>query len=283
MPFLFTGLSTEGLVQVCNNAIIKNMKGFGIEVKNTLLDIKHVERMGIAVWLYMWYLDKMTSISEEGIGLVLNGRVIKFEEVSDELGISDRTYSRWVKTLSENGYINVERAMLGMKISVNKAHKYFGKKSSRLDRVPPQIVQDTPQVAERNAKNGGTTIYNTKTIQETIQLPIWINKKAWEAWEQHRKEIKKKLTPTTMRLQLKFLESHKEDHAEIIRNSITNGWTGLFPIKKGFTGNSDAARVLRKQQEDKEAEKEREQAGRDNEAFRKISGDIKNLAKSKSI
>lgn len=61
--------------------------------------------------------------------------------------------------------------------------------------------------------------------------PIWLNLKAWAAWEQHRKEIKRKLTPTSTRLQLKFLEEHKENHTQIIKNSITNGWTGLFPLK----------------------------------------------------
>lgn len=66
----------------------------------------------------------------------------------------------------------------------------------------------------------------------SIELPIWLNKAAWNAWEQHRKEKKKTLTPTSIKLQLKFLEANKEDHTQIIKNSITNGWTGLFPIKK---------------------------------------------------
>ena len=61
--------------------------------------------------------------------------------------------------------------------------------------------------------------------------PTWLNLKAWAAWEQHRKEIKKKLTPTSIRLQLKFLEENKENHTQIIKNSIVNGWTGLFPLK----------------------------------------------------
>lgn len=68
-----------------------------------------------------------------------------------------------------------------------------------------------------------------------MELPIWLNRKAWAAWEQHRKEIKRKLTPTSVRLQFKLLEENKETHAQIIKNSITNGWTGLFPLKEdGF-------------------------------------------------
>lgn len=68
----------------------------------------------------------------------------------------------------------------------------------------------------------------------SIDLPIWLNKNAWEAWEQHRKEKKKTLTPTTIKMQLKFLEANKENHVQIIKNSITNGWAGLFEIKGDF-------------------------------------------------
>lgn len=100
--------------------------------------------------------------------------------------------------------------------------------------------------AERQAKyrqNKKVTHVTTEVTLEKnrieknkdIELPIWLNKKAWDAWVQYRKEKKKSLTPLSMKMQLKFLEENKEDHTQIIRNSITNGWTGLFPIKKdGF-------------------------------------------------
>lgn len=64
------------------------------------------------------------------------------------------------------------------------------------------------------------------------ELPSWLNPKAWAAWEQHRKEIKKPLTPTAVKLQLKILEENKDDHVQMIKNSITNGWQGFFPLKK---------------------------------------------------
>lgn len=67
------------------------------------------------------------------------------------------------------------------------------------------------------------------------ELPSWLNPKAWSAWEQHRKEKGQKLTPTSVRLQLKKLEKNKEKHADMIRTSIENGWTGLFePKENGF-------------------------------------------------
>ena len=46
-------------------------RGFYIEVTNNLLEHKHHKAMEESVWLFMWFLDKITSISEEGIGKVL--------------------------------------------------------------------------------------------------------------------------------------------------------------------------------------------------------------------
>lgn len=71
---------------------------------------------------------------------------------------------------------------------------------------------------------------DTKVEAKKSNLPDWLDKEVWERWEQHRKEIRKKLTPTTIKSQLRMLEKHKANHVEIIEKSIQNGWTGLFEI-----------------------------------------------------
>jgi hypothetical protein len=55
-------------------------------------------------------------------------------------------------------------------------------------------------------------------------------RKAWAEWEQHRREIKKPLTPTSTQRQLKDLADCGEAEAiAAINRSIGNGWTGIFP------------------------------------------------------
>ena len=39
-----------------------------ITVSNGLLEKGHKKQMGSAVWEFMWILDKITKIDEEGIG-----------------------------------------------------------------------------------------------------------------------------------------------------------------------------------------------------------------------
>lgn len=54
----------------------------------------------------------------------------------------------------------------------------------------------------------------------------------WIQWEQHRKQIRKTLTPTSAAQQIKLLLQYDPKTAgEIIDTSIRNGYQGLFPPK----------------------------------------------------
>lgn len=68
-------------------------------------------------------------------------------------------------------------------------------------------------------------------------LPEWLDKTVWNTWVTHRKEIRKALTPTSIKQQLKLLEENKHCHVEIIEASIQNGWTGLFKLNKAATSS----------------------------------------------
>lgn len=127
------------------------MKGYYIEITNNLLDPKHQKKMKESVWLFMWCLDKMTSITEEGIGKVLGGKPIKHKEVKEDLGISRATYKRWIKMLKEGGYINLKRTPYGLIISVNKAKKRWGRK-----------VRDDSKMSHLKCKNepSNKTVYS---------------------------------------------------------------------------------------------------------------------------
>mgnify|MGYP006971856134 CR=1 FL=1 len=57
---------------------------------------------------------------------------------------------------------------------------------------------------------------------------------AWADWEQHRKEKRAKLTPTTRKRQLKSLSLCGPKIAIArIEQSIMNGWQGLFELRDG--------------------------------------------------
>lgn len=82
-----------------------------------------------------------------------------------------------------------------------------------------------------------TNSTNKTDKSNTNSLPFCIKPTVWAEWVQHRKELKKSLTPTTIKKQLAQLEKWDKlgmDTGEIIHASITNGWAGLFPLRYGM-------------------------------------------------
>lgn len=76
---------------------------------------------------------------------------------------------------------------------------------------------------------------------DEIQYPVELEniegfKETYKDWYEHRKQIKKPLTPKAVNLQLnqltKFLEKGNNP-IEVIEKSISNGWTGLFELSSG--------------------------------------------------
>lgn len=146
------------------------MNGYYIGITNKLLEAKHREKMQESVWLFMWLLDKMTSISEEGIGKVLGGRPVKYEEVKKDLGISRSTFQRWVNILEKEKYIITIRTPYGLSFSVKKAKKTFGKKVDKPVETGGQlnkrcvaneqrcVIDDTSNI--RQYKDNKQNIYN---------------------------------------------------------------------------------------------------------------------------
>ncbi len=175
---------------------MNDMKGFGIYVKNDLLDPKHIKGMGAAVWLYMWCIDKMTSIDEDGIGKILGGKPIKFEEVGDELGISIRTYRRWISILEKHEYINTKVAPYGLIVTVNKAFKRFGKRYAESG-TPLRV----PQTAHLTTKSG--TPNKTQQLDKAIDIAA-----------------PKATAPFVLEEKLKEMEKNPNSHLDIIASFI---------------------------------------------------------------
>jgi hypothetical protein len=56
-------------------------------------------------------------------------------------------------------------------------------------------------------------------------------KKAWSLWAQHRKELRKKLTPTSVKMTVNKLTRHPIETAiKMIENAIDKGWQGIYEL-----------------------------------------------------
>src|SRR3990167_3314024 len=101
------------------------------------------------------------------------------------------------------------------------------------DKIPvgkrPSPLLDTPRQSE-------TLQLKDKSPNLEIEIPDWIPLQPWEAYLKHRKHKRAKVTPEAAHgLIEKLLEFKKqgEDVSAILKQSVTNGWTGLFPVGQG--------------------------------------------------
>jgi len=110
---------------------------FYINISNGLIIDGHRWRMGSSVWEFMWLIDHITSIDEDGWGKVLGGRPITFDEIAESFGREYKgaevhpvkTIGRNIKRLTEQGYIRSKRTPAGLIFEVKKAKKPFKKKT----------------------------------------------------------------------------------------------------------------------------------------------------------
>lgn len=103
--------------------------------------------------------------------------------------------------------------------------------------------QDDQQYDQQLTSNRPTTDHiqthkecrNTKRINNKgILIPDWLPTDKWQDFKDHRKALKKPLTPKAEQLAISKLDSLRisgNDPVEVINNSIMNGWQGLFELK----------------------------------------------------
>lgn len=119
------------------------MENFYISISNGLLKDNHQERMGTAVWQFMWLIDKVTKIDDKGDGWVLGGKPINLTDIGENR--SKVTVSRNLQRLKQQGYIEIIHAPYGMIIKVKKAKKRFNNNVNARNRNDnPRFKNDNP-------------------------------------------------------------------------------------------------------------------------------------------
>lgn len=103
--------------------------------------------------------------------------------------------------------------------------------SYTMDKTQGLLVQSEVRLISDGKKSlEENRIEEIRREENRIELQ-WLDQKSWEDWVNYKKEKKQKLTEATIKKQLAFLLKHKDNHVDIINQSITNGWTGLFELR----------------------------------------------------
>lgn len=147
-----------------------------ITISAGLLRDGHPEKVGDAIWLYLWIINSTTKIDSRGIGKVFGGKPVKHEHVKKGLDIDRRKYYRHLERLREAGYIETKRTPFGAVITVMKAKKFYGMKvedySSSSDKIDTSYCKgcdkNVTKVCQKCHLGVTKSVLTKKTIQKTI-------------------------------------------------------------------------------------------------------------------
>ncbi len=95
---------------------------------------------------------------------------------------------------------------------------------------PTLVSIDGEQGLNKRARTEKPSPAKVAGFDPLRSCPANVTPSVWADWCQHRREIGKRLTKTTCDRQAKTLAGHHAPDA-VINQSISNGWTGLFPEK----------------------------------------------------
>ncbi|MEK2481890.1 helix-turn-helix domain-containing protein [Providencia stuartii] len=167
-----------------------------------------------------------------------------------DTGLDKKTIGKWINLMIEDGLISdtgerkgpTKRVrVLRLNIESECTQKRDDPKSGN---VPKNGSLNVPKNGSLNVPKNGSQNQSLETNNEPKKkgfdakkesIPDWLDREIWFNWIDYRNEIKKPLkTKKTFELQVKFLLQCLEEGyspEEIINQSITNGWQGLFKPK----------------------------------------------------
>ena len=101
-----------------------------IYVWNGLLERKHFEKIGPAIWLFLWLINAVTR-EKDGKGFVLGGAPINCAAIAKSFGVNEQTIRAHLDRLEKRGYIERTLTPRGYSVRVLNSAKFTNKLAHR--------------------------------------------------------------------------------------------------------------------------------------------------------
>lgn len=172
---------------------------------------KHYQKIKDALWLFIWYIDKVTMEEDATggrVGHVRRGAPVKDSEAAQDMGCHRATVSRWRLILEAGGYIKTKSTPVGHKIQVLKSRR----KSAR------EYARGTRKDAPSGRKDARTyRQYRDDTVTKRATQPLTDAEKRILAWQESLRQKPK--TPDEIR---PLGKEQEQESAAKIMESIRN-------------------------------------------------------------
>ena len=242
-----------------------------LPVWNGILEPKHRRKIGNALWLLLYLIDKITVEELDGpdlrSGYCLGKTPIDLKRVARAMGVHPNTVYKDAATLDEYGYITRKLTPRGYIIGVTNSRKFGiwkAVESGSHDSVNhTEVVHSFRDSGSQDSVTGGSQetvnarhlrskeLHNTKTTSKTIphkpraasveatKIPDWIPLPTWNEYLTFRaSKDRKPLSTFAQSLAVKKLDelrSSGHDPSAVLEQTILNNWSGLFPIRAAHT------------------------------------------------
>lgn len=95
---------------------------YNIGARNGILEGKHMEALGSAIWLYLWFLDKQPKDSAK----VLGGKPVTYTMFAQSFpNIPRIKYVRWLALIEAGSYVTLLRTPRGYVVTITKPKKWL--------------------------------------------------------------------------------------------------------------------------------------------------------------
>jgi hypothetical protein len=150
-------------------------KSFRLPIWSGILE--HHKRMGDAIWLFIWCIDKTTkertTEGGERLGAILRGAPIRDGDIAQSIpGSSRKLVRKWRQRLVAGGYLIQKRTPYGHILEVYKSKKWPTKEPGELPKRVTLPEERTTQTGTETYPNGHREVPERVQTKKTLQDSI---------------------------------------------------------------------------------------------------------------
>ena len=171
-------------------------KSYPFPVWSGILTRRHRAAIGISVWTFLWFLDRVTA-EKYGWGIVLGGKPVKDREIARCLGVHENSVRRDRRALLSGRYIECTRTPYGFTYRVRNSRKFgvWGKK--RVTRSCDSEERESQEVVTPESQE-------VVNVDQTMQLDHAVTPTPFEGgfevfWKAYPRKDAKKAAERTWR------------------------------------------------------------------------------------
>ncbi len=153
------------------------------------------------------------------------------KDVCNQLGISEKTLSKYWKTLITSRWLRRERSRDKKGVLLGGYSFHIG----NFDHIGTNTISEECSLMEESSDHSNNKPINKQVTNTNTKsdLPENLNAKAWDEWISYKGKAYKKASQSKMIN--KLIRHSKDIQQEMVEISIMNGWKGLFELKQQNT------------------------------------------------